>query len=129
MAGAARIVAMTSRKIGAGLSTISVDKKHLSYYTKTEVGTIVEIFNKTSLDKKNIFVIGPGLGKDYKKNKICKLLETIKEPIILDADAISIFKNDRDKFYSMLTKKKMLFLHPTKESSVVFLSTIIKNLK
>ena len=112
MAGAARIVAITSRKIGAGLSTISVEKKYLTYYTKSEVGTIVEEFNNSSLCKKNVFVIGPGLGKDFKKTRICKLLENIKEPIILDADAISIFEKDRDKFYSILVKKKNVILTP-----------------
>ena len=114
MSGAARIVAMASRKIGAGLSTISIEKKYLNYYTKTEVGTIVEIIKDSSLYKKNVFVIGPGLGKDYKKAKICKILETVKEPVILDADAISIFKNDRDKFYSILMKKKNVILTPHK---------------
>ena len=114
MSGAARIVAMASRKIGAGLSTISVEKKYINYYTKTEVGTIVEIIKDSSLYKKNVFVIGPGLGKDYKKTKICKILETVKEPVILDADAISIFKNDRDKFYSILMKKKNVILTPHK---------------
>ena len=112
MAGAARIVAIASRKIGAGLSTISVEKKYLIYYTKSEVGTIVEAFNNSSLYKKNVFVIGPGLGKDFKKTRICKLLENIKEPIILDADAISIFEKDRDKFYSILVKKKNVILTP-----------------
>ena len=112
MAGAARIVAIASRKIGAGLSTISVEKKYLIYYTKSEVGTIVEEFNNSSLYKKNVFVIGPGLGKDFKKTRICKLLENIKEPIILDADAISIFEKDRDKFYSILEKKKNVILTP-----------------
>ena len=112
MAGAARIVAIASRKIGAGLSTISVEKQYLIYYTKSEVGTIVEEFNNSSLYKKNVFVIGPGLGKDFKKTRICKLLENIKEPIILDADAISIFEKDRDKFYSILVKKKNVILTP-----------------
>ena len=114
MSGAARIVAMASRKIGAGLSTISVEKKYINHYTKTEVGTIVEIIKDSSLYKKNVFVIGPGLGKDYKKAKLCKILETVKEPVILDADAISIFKNDRDKFYSILMKKKNVILTPHK---------------
>jgi len=112
MAGASRIVAKASRKIGAGLSTISIEKKYLNYYTASEVGTIVETFNTSSLNKKNVFVIGPGLGKDFKKSKICKLLETIKEPVILDADAISIFENEKDKFYSTLMKKKNVILTP-----------------
>ena len=112
MAGASRIVARASRKIGAGLSTISVEKKHLNYYTKTDVGTIVETLNNHSLNKKNIFVVGPGLGKDFKKSKICKLIETVKEPVILDADAISIFENDKNKFYSILKKKKNVILTP-----------------
>ena len=38
MPGASRIVALTSRKVGAGLSTIAISKKFLSLYAGTEPG-------------------------------------------------------------------------------------------
>ena len=65
MAGASRMVALTARKIGCGLSTIGVLEKHLKFYSGTETGTIVEIINKNLLEKKDVLVIGPGLGRDY----------------------------------------------------------------
>ena len=63
MAGASRIVALASRKVGAGLSTILVLPQHLKYYGGTEPGTIVSEFSETEL--KDVLVIGPGLGKDF----------------------------------------------------------------
>ena len=55
MAGASRMVALTARKIGCGLSTIGVLEKHLKFYSGTETGTIVEIINKNLLEK-NMFL-------------------------------------------------------------------------
>ena len=65
MAGASRMVALTSRKIGCGLSTIGDFKKHLKFYNGIEVGTILKSLDKKIFKKKNVLVIGPGLGKEF----------------------------------------------------------------
>ena len=70
MSGAARIVAFASRKVGAGLSTILVNPDHLKYYSKCEPGTIVAEYSDNHLLKKDVLVIGPGLGKNYDKNLV-----------------------------------------------------------
>ena len=63
MSGAARLVAFASRKVGAGLSTILVDPNHLKYYSNCEPGTIVAEYSDNQLLKKDVLVIGPGLGR------------------------------------------------------------------
>ena len=72
MAGASRLVAYSSRKTGCGLSTISVEEKNLKFYSQTEPGTIIKIFNNSDLNNKDVLVIGPGLGKGFKKKNYSK---------------------------------------------------------
>ena len=105
MSGAARIVAFASRKVGAGLSTILVNPDHLKYYSKCEPGTIVAEYSDNHLLKKDVLVIGPGLGKDYDKNFIKKIILKFEGKIIVDADAISIFENQRNEFHQLIKKK------------------------
>ena len=69
MAGASRLVAYSARKAGCGLSTIAMCENNIKYYTKTEPGTIIKIFNKNDLKKKDVLVIGPGLGRRFRKKK------------------------------------------------------------
>ncbi|MAI29618.1 MAG: hypothetical protein CMP38_05370 [Rickettsiales bacterium] len=124
MSGAARIVAFASRKVGAGLSTILVKPDHLKYYTKCEPGTIVAEYSENHLLKKDVLVIGPGLGKDYDKNFIKKIILEFKGKIIVDADAISIFENEKDEFHQLIKKKKSLILTPHKgEFKKIFYSS------
>ena len=112
MSGAARIVAFASRKVGAGLSTILVKPDHLKYYTKCEPGTIVSEYSDNQLLKKDVLVIGPGLGKDYDKNFIKKIILEFEGKIIVDADAISIFEDQKNEFHQLLKKKRSLILTP-----------------
>ena len=112
MAGASRMVALAARKIGCGLSTIGVLEKHLKFYNGVEVGTIVKIFNDSLLKQKDVLVVGPGLGKSYEKNMILDLIKNFKGPIIIDADAISMFKENKKLIYKVLSKKKNVILTP-----------------
>ena len=121
MAGASRLVAYSARKTGCGLSTISVEEKNLKYYTQTEPGTIIKIFNNSDLLKKDVLVIGPGLGKSFKTKKLLQILDLFNGPKIIDADAISIFKNKKKQFSKFLIKQKNVILTPhTGEFKKVF---------
>ena len=124
MAGASRMVAIASRKVGAGLSTILVLPKHLKYYAGSEPGTIISEFNIEKLQKKQVLVIGPGLGKDFDLKLIIQIISTFKGKIILDADAISNFKNYTEEFYKLASSKKFLAITPhAGEFKRVFKST------
>ena len=112
MAGASRMVAIAARKIGCGLSTIGILEKHLKFYNQTETGTIIQTMNKNLFEKKDVLVIGPGLGKTFDKNLILNLIKKFKGPIVVDADAISIFKNNKRLIYDILVKKKDIVLTP-----------------
>ena len=112
MAGASRLVAYSSRKTGCGLSTISVEEKNLKFYSQTEPGTIIKIFNKSDLINKDVLVIGPGLGKSFKTKKLLEIIDLFHGPKILDADAISIFENKKKQFSKFLMKQKNIILTP-----------------
>ena len=121
MAGASRLVAYSARKTGCGLSTISVEEKNLKYYTQAEPGTIIKIFKNSDLLKKDVLVIGPGLGKSFKTKKLLEILDLFNGPKIIDADAISIFENKKNQFSKFLTKQKNIILTPhTGEFKKVF---------
>ena len=112
MPGASRIVALTSRKVGAGLSTIAISKKFLSLYAGTEPGTILSLYKEDVLNKKNVLVIGPGLGKNFSIESIEKIIIKFSGPVVLDADGISNFKNHKEKFFNLLSKKKKIIITP-----------------
>ena len=52
--------------------------------------------------------------KDYDKNLIKKIIFNFDGKIIVDADAISIFENQKKEFYQLIKKKKSLILTPHK---------------
>ena len=112
MAGASRMVAIAARKIGCGLSTIGILEKHLKFYNRLETGTIIQTLDKNLFEKKDVLVIGPGLGKTFEKNLILNLIKKFNGPIVVDADAISIFKNNKKLIYDILVKKKDIVLTP-----------------
>ena len=111
MLGAARLVALSARKIGCGLSTIKILKKFKKYSLVIEPGTITKYGENLNIDKYNAFVIGPGLGLDYPKKKILKSLNN-KIPSVIDADALSIFEKTKKKFYKLLEKRNNQILTP-----------------
>ena len=112
MSGAARIVALSARKIGAGLSTIKIEKDQLLNYVGTEPGTIVNFSEKIQINDYDLVVLGPGLGKKYSLSKILKILRDFKKTIILDADALSIFEKKKEHLFSILKKRTNTILTP-----------------
>lgn len=120
MSGASRLVAIAARKIGAGLSTIAIQNQHLKFYSGVEPGTIVSELNQNILSKKNVLVIGPGLGKNFDCGIILELIRKFNGPIIVDADAISNFENDRERFKNVLRKKKVLLTPHSGEFKRIF---------
>jgi len=112
MSGASRLVAYAARKTGCGLSTISVDEENLKFYNKSEPGTIIKIFDTNDFYGKNVLVIGPGLGKDFTVEKVEKIIELFEGPIIVDADAISIFEKRKKRFHNLVKNKNQIILTP-----------------
>ena len=112
MAGASRMVALSARKIGCGLSTIGILEEHLKYYSGVETGTIVKIIDKNIIKKKSVLVVGPGLGKNFDYKLVLNFVKNFEGPIVIDADAISMFKTKKQLIYKLLMKKKNVVLTP-----------------
>ncbi len=113
MSGASRIVALSSRKIGCGLSSILIRQDDILHYQLVEPGTIVrKLYANNDYKKFDCFVIGPGLGNSFSINELIIMIKEIDCPLIIDADAISIFKEQRFKFYKLMKGKQNLVITP-----------------
>jgi NAD(P)H-hydrate epimerase len=121
LTGAARLAAEAAMRIGAGLCTISCNKDISQVYRTAEphvmvndwehCSSFVEFFNDS---KRNAALIGPGAGVELGNDladvviKCCSLSD---KAVVLDADAITVFKNDYKKLYKALHKECVLTPH------------------
>ena len=98
MTGAARMAARAAARIGAGLTTIAVPAVAFSVYAAALTSIMVQ---SLTLDgdlarllgdsRYTAFLIGPGAGvNDSTRESALQLLGTAR-PVLLDADAISVF--------------------------------------
>ena len=55
----------------------SFGRDKLKILFKIRTRTIIKIFEKNDFDKKNVFVIGPGLGKNYNRRKVFGIYKII----------------------------------------------------
>ena len=101
LTGAARLAAMAAARVGAGLTTIITPEIAFPIYATALTSIMVRPFKTTKdfatliSDKRiSAFLIGPGTGiSDETRQHTLSILATGK-PVVLDADAISVFEND-----------------------------------
>jgi len=98
MTGAARMAARAAARIGAGLTTIAVPDIAFSLYAAALTSIMVQPLEQAgdlarllSDSRYTAFLIGPGAGvNDATRDTAIELLRTAR-PVLLDADAISVF--------------------------------------
>ncbi len=98
MTGAARMAARAAARIGAGLTTIAVPDIAFSLYAAALTSIMVQPLKQDgdlgrllSDSRYTAFLIGPGAGvNDATRDTAIELLKTAR-PVLLDADAISVF--------------------------------------
>ncbi len=98
MTGAARLVALAARRVGAGLVTIAAPPQAMPVYQAAEAGNIVVplegpgAFRGLTADpRRNAFVIGPGAGANpATRQQVTDALATGRT-CVLDADALTAF--------------------------------------
>jgi len=98
MTGAARMAARAAARIGAGLTTIAVPEVAFSLYASNLTSIMVQplapdggLARLLSDSRYTAFLIGPGAGvSDATRENALALLRTAR-PVLLDADAISVF--------------------------------------
>ncbi len=101
MTGAARMAARAATRAGAGLTTVAVPEIAFPIYATSLTSIMVhplampEDFDKMLDDTRiSAVLIGPGAGAD--KNTCARVLSALAKgrPIVIDADAITAFKDD-----------------------------------
>ena len=102
MPGAARLAALSARRIGAGVATIAVRPKGLPRYAGCEPGTIIADFSEPVgfadflVDpKKTAILIGPGAGLDEDTAEYVRIALKTGRSTVLDADALTAFAGNR----------------------------------
>tara|TARA_B100001105_G_scaffold252249_1_gene243430 strand:+ start:1905 stop:3404 length:1500 start_codon:yes stop_codon:yes gene_type:complete len=118
MTGAARLAARACLRIGSGLVTIAANKSSSKIY-KMEMPEILSVtvdslhdLKKIISDKrKNVFLVGPGIGVSRLSSKKVLLLLSKKRPCVLDADAISAFKDSPKKLFKSVFPRCVLTPH------------------
>ena len=98
MTGAARMAARAAARIGAGLTTIAVPERAFPVYAAALTSIMVrplgqdgDLARLLSDVRYTAFLIGPGAGvNDATRETALELLGTAR-PVLLDADAISVF--------------------------------------
>lgn len=104
MYGATILASKSARKVGAGMVYISCDSHNYNIIANHTISDILKINNTINEfndiiknDKINSILLGCGNGRtQILKDKIFSVLKYAKCPVIFDADAISIFENDKE---------------------------------
>jgi NAD(P)H-hydrate epimerase len=109
MTGAARMAARAAARIGAGLTSIAVPEKAFAVYASALTSIMVQPlsqdqdFAELLKDARyTAFSIGPGAGlSDATRERVLALLQTGR-PVVLDADAISVFSSRTDELFQAI---------------------------
>ena len=116
--GATILSSLAALRTGTGSVKIVCTKNTLHTYLvkfpsvlKVEINNIHELKNLLKKEKITSFLIGPGSGSNKKIKKIVKLILQKVKYVVLDADALTCFKNDLKSLYSLLDKNKIITPH------------------
>ena len=118
LTGATILSSQAALKTGTGSVKIICSQNTLQIYSikfpsvlKKEINDIFQL--KKLLNKESItsLLIGPGAGTNSKVKEITKLILKNVKYVVLDADALTCFKNDLKSLYSLLDKNKIITPH------------------
>ena len=116
--GAARMAARAAARAGAGLTTIAVSDAALPVYAAALTSIMVspiaapEDFDRLLADRRySGLLIGPGAGTGpATRARVLAMLKTGR-PTVLDADALSTFKDDPQVLFRAITGRCVLTPH------------------
>lgn len=131
LTGASRLSAYAAARIGSGLTTLLVPDIAFAIYASALTSMMVKPFNDMDKFDQLIkdprissFLIGPGAGVcDETRTQILKLLATSK-PIVLDADALTVFQGELQSLKDHLRPNCVLTPH---EGEFIRLFTLTEN--
>jgi ADP-dependent NAD(P)H-hydrate dehydratase / NAD(P)H-hydrate epimerase len=116
--GAARMAARAAARAGAGLTTIAVPLEALPIYAAALTSIMVRAaptpadLGKLLADKRlNALLIGPGAGVDAATRERALAMLATRRAVLLDADAISAFAEDRETLFAAVAGPCVLTPH------------------
>jgi NAD(P)H-hydrate epimerase len=116
--GAARMAARGAARAGAGLTTIAVPLEALPIYAAALTSIMVRAapapadLDKLLADKRfNALLIGPGAGVDAATQRRALAMLATRRAVLLDADAISAFAQDRQTLFAAVAGPCVLTPH------------------
>ena len=118
MTGAARMAARAAARCGAGLTTIAVDERAFAIYAAALASIMVQALSREEDfarllgdPRYSAFLIGPGAGNnDANRSRTLAMLATGK-PVVIDADAISVFAARADELFQAIRGPCVLTPH------------------
>lgn len=118
MTGAARMAAQGARRAGAGVVTVLAPPAATLIYRMTLVGSLFdvlddpeELFARLSEPRVHAALIGPGNGvTDRTRNNVISALGA-KKPLVLDADAITVFGDNPAALFAAIDGPCLLTPH------------------
>ena len=118
LVGATILSSLGALRTGTGSIKIICSKNTLHTYSvkfpsalKAEVNNINELKKFLKKEKITSILIGPGAGSNKKIKEITKLILKKVKYVVLDADALTCFKNDLKSLYFLLDKNKIITPH------------------
>jgi len=104
--GAAIITTKACLRAGAGLVTVNIPKKErAAVFASIPEAMIAFREEKNNFEKYNAYAVGPGIGTDKQaESEVEFLIETIKSPILFDADALNILAKNQDLLQKLPSK-------------------------
>ena len=118
MTGAARLAARSALRAGSGLVTVigSADAVHIlaAHLTSVMVRKLEDansIADMLKDPRPASFVLGPGAGKSAATKQLVLEVLAAQKPIVLDADALTVFEKSPSELLSKLHDKAVLTPH------------------
>ena len=115
MTGAARLAAQAARRIGAGLVTIAAPDPAWPVYASGPPGLLVASEGRWSElmadDRHNAVLVGPGAGIGEAARQRALEACAAGKALVLDADGITSFADDRDALFAALSDRCVLTPH------------------
>ncbi|MGQ3297982.1 NAD(P)H-hydrate dehydratase [Reyranella sp.] len=116
--GAARLAALSARRVGAGLVTIAGFRSTMTTYQAAEPGNLVVEVDDGPMfahllqdERRNAVLIGPGSGViDRTKDAVLAALGA-RRRVVLDADAITVFSGDPHVLFGRIAGPTVLTPH------------------
>ncbi len=117
-AGAAKLSARGALRIGAGLVSLSCDKKSLPIYAASLQAVMTKVVHGLSDFEKLIspayvtgVLLGPGAGVTPRTRSFVLKALACKKNVVLDADALSAFTRDPKRLFSAIKSPCILTPH------------------